>query len=515
MGVCLYYGVVKMIKLDCPACKNPLIGPEEFAGKKARCPVCRTRVPAPEIKSEPMPVETEAAAPVVESPVDDLLKEARSAKAAENRVKAAKRKSAPEPVEDAPKAKKRRRLTGAVIGFSAGIAAVLIAIIFTAVYISNVTRESRINHLISQTEMQLNTAVRAHSEANAHLESAREAMGRNDYGNAAVAYNRAYDSFRSAGERLAELSSSMEQSALRYPTLRGNPQWAGRRERVESLAGEVRTALAGEELTRGREAGDMVLFEGRWVTPEEYSRLHAESMERQGMVLYEGEWITYDEAQRRRGFVLHEGRWITQEQYEAIRAQEEARQAAIEERRRRDAEDARRREEERRLRLDRFPPAAETWVVDDFATPGTWSRVDWANPVAVDYVQRNNRDVLQLQVGGGREDKAAIEINIGADFSSRRTLTINIENTGQQQAAVAIAFQTNDFFESRPQAIRPGSNQLRFDLTAGDFKSRQSNWAHSARLGGVDHVARLIILIYGGPDQTYYIHNIYATGGPQ
>lgn len=499
-----------MIKLDCPACGNPLIGPDEFAGKSARCPACRTSVPAPEITAPEPTEQTPAPAKTEDSSADDLLSEARAAAKKETRPETKKKTASEKPIDASPK-KKHNVATGTIVAFSLGIAAILIAGIVTAAYVSNVTRERRIGHLNAQSQLQLNSARRSYEDAMGYIEQARDAMEQNEHDNAAVAYTRARTHLETARSRLSNLIRNMDASAGRYSQISNHQEWTQRRDAANRLADSVKDRLESEEVRKGQEAGEVVLFEGQWVTPEEYSRLYAESMERQGMVQYEGEWVTFDEAQRRRGYVLHEGNWITQEQLEAIRARVEARQAALEERRRRDAQEAARREEERRRRLDRFPPDAETWVIDDLATEGAWSAAAWANPCSIALVQREGRNALQLEARQGGDDKSAIQIDIGADFSSRRSLTIDIENTGRRYASIAIAFQTNDFYESRPERIQPGKNNITFDLTSGDFKSRRTDWAHSSRLMATENVARMFILIYRGDSQTYYITNIYAS----
>ncbi|MFO7906198.1 MAG: hypothetical protein R6U98_26310 [Pirellulaceae bacterium] len=203
-----------MIKLDCPACGNPLKGPDEFAGKSARCPACRTSVAAPQ-QTAPAPVE-HAAAPVEKDPAEDLLKEARSAAARQKPESGASRKPANEKPVDASPKKRRHLPTGTVIAFSVGIFIFLIAGIITAVYVSNVMRQRRIDYLIAQSELQLNTARRAYEEAQGHLERARDAMEQNQHDEAAVAYTRAQNSLETTRGRLAQIISSMEGQGIRF-----------------------------------------------------------------------------------------------------------------------------------------------------------------------------------------------------------------------------------------------------------------------------------------------------------
>jgi len=62
-----------MIKTDCPKCRNPLMAPDEYAGKSARCPVCKTAVPA--AAAEPKAPAPELTPAGVEQLLKDVLVE--------------------------------------------------------------------------------------------------------------------------------------------------------------------------------------------------------------------------------------------------------------------------------------------------------------------------------------------------------------------------------------------------------------------------------------------------------
>lgn len=67
---------------------------------------------------------------------------------------------------------------------------------------------------------------------------------------------------------------------------------------------EERDRLKAAAAEAEKRAKGLVKYGDKWVTPEDKERLE------QGLLQFEGEWMTFEESQRRQGLEEHEGRWI-------------------------------------------------------------------------------------------------------------------------------------------------------------------------------------------------------------
>ena len=72
--------------------------------------------------------------------------------------------------------------------------------------------------------------------------------------------------------------------------------------------------LAAEATEAAQRAKGLVPYGGRWVSPEDKARLE------QGLIQVDGEWLTFEEAQRAKGLEEFEGRWIARSEAIARRS---------------------------------------------------------------------------------------------------------------------------------------------------------------------------------------------------
>jgi hypothetical protein len=130
-------------------------------------------------------------------------------------------------------------------------------------------------------------------------------------------------------------------------------------------------------------------------------------------------------------------------------------------------------------------------------------------------VQQGDGNVLELKAQKGTAGKCAISLDLGVDFTSRGVLTLQIENTGKVPApgeaplAAAIAVDSGLYYESRQIPLRPGANEIKINIAAGDFKCKP-NWTHDSKIQGLNYVIHLYLLLYGGADTTFRIDNVYV-----
>lgn len=119
-------------------------------------------------------------------------------------------------------------------------------------------------------------------------------------------------------------------------------------------------------------------------------------------------------------------------------------------------------------------------------------------------------------------DKAAIVMRRPLTLKGRAKLGMLVANRGSEEIRIGIAVKTGQewtYFESRPQLVKPTDSgkefqQLTFDLGASDFKSKATNWDHTAAITGLDQVRELQILVHNGRrDASLWIAGIAFEGG--
>jgi len=174
----------------------------------------------------------------------------------------------------------------------------------------------------------------------------------------------------------------------------------------------------------------------------------------------------------------------------------------------------------RRLRAaeiaKRFPPSATSWTLDDFEGQGhNWSAVRWdnANPCDLSVVTGTATGRLRIKLVGGDKEKSAIVRPVGLDFSSRSRIRMDIFNDCGSVLRVAIAIQTNSYYESRWKYLKIGqNNNVTFNLAAGDYKSAATRWTPAARIAKLQSVGYIYLLFYNRSGEIL-LDNIRALGG--
>ncbi len=96
-------------------------------------------------------------------------------------------------------------------------------------------------------------------------------------------------------------------------------------------------------------------------------------------------------------------------------------------------------------------------------------------------------------------------------MSSFDALQIDIINEMNSEIKLAIAFNTDDYYESPAVPIPPGrTNGVAFRLRTSDFKSQQTDWKHTAPIRQLDKVDDLMLVIYAEKEGTLRVDNIIA-----
>jgi len=505
-----------MIKRDCPTCESPLKAPDEYAGKTPRCPVCKTPVPAVAPTPEPAAKTPEKPKSVVDELLEDAARGGEPPKPTPVRREVSRRKPRQVAPKTAPAPRRRPFPVGTVVVFALSLLAVTVAAIWAFQYVSDKARERRLAEIVGKVSRRTGDLEAGWRRAEEAREKAWTMANEKDtpetYDAARAGFVAARQEYEKIQQQAAQLQERLVEWSTTYPD---ESRLAEARKKVRELVQRVEAALDGKQMKLGPRLGkDYVLFEGEWLTPEEKEKRFRKRMLELGMVQDEktGEWITPAERNRRRGLVEFEGKWYPKDVAERLKAEAEAKAAMAKKREEQLAALEKKRREELLRRASRFQPDKPVWVLDDFEKgPARWRGMPWGHEVEVRSVKRGDTRQLLIKVRKTNADKVAVGLRLGRDFSSRKTLTLEVENAGDRNAKIAVAFQTDAFYESQQQTLRVGKNVLAFDLEAGNFKCEATGWVHKSPLKGRNRVRQIFLLIYRSVEsQTFYVDNVLA-----
>jgi len=127
-----------------------------------------------------------------------------------------------------------------------------------------------------------------------------------------------------------------------------------------------------------------------------------------------------------------------------------------------------------------------------------WQVEGWGNPATVQVtVSDGNKMLAIVSPEGGKQDKTAVSVSRRLDLSGKKRLLFSAHVEGAQPLQLAVAFITDDYYESRLVALKPGWNtDVAIDVSGQDFKSRATNWAFKTPINNLNRVNRLVFLIY-------------------
>ena len=499
------------MKVRCPGCKEFFDVPDG-ASRKAPCPTCggQVLIEAAEKVSEadskgdlldellleirkpealhPLPIATGAAPPAAGWP--------------EATPEAAERQSSPrKPKSHFPRrpsrvyGKKLSLLRSPTLAVILGIL-VLVGVGFLVVHFI-------IDGVRNQTaRTALERANGQESSIRSRLETADQYRAEKDYNKALDAYGRVVTLTRPLLDRLRDSAADLKPGDLLEKINAADVTLAAYLKRAEDgrNADEVKYGAQG-----------LVNFDGEWMTPENMQKMIDAKMKAEGRQLYEDEWLTQEEINQRKGLVEYNGHWVTKAEYERLRAQATTNTVTPPPK------------EVPKPPVPRpvnrlYPPDEKTWVLDDFDTAGhSWTPVRWdnANPCAIQRIGDTTSGQMKITLSGGEHDKSAIVRPLRLDFSNRSMLRMDIVNNCGEPLRVAIALQTNSYYETRwyqPQ-LKPGLNKnVSFDLKARDFKCAATRWIPSASVARLQQVAYLYILFYNQSGEVI-LDDIQALGG--
>jgi hypothetical protein len=131
-----------------------------------------------------------------------------------------------------------------------------------------------------------------------------------------------------------------------------------------------------------------------------------------------------------------------------------------------------------------------------------WSAARWGDLALCRQfkVGETKRKLLYLATGGGKKSKAAAILGTRLLLADEGAVKVQIYNRSPAAVKVAIAMwlgRRGTYFESPARAVAVGKwQELKFDLTARDYKSAASKWQYKAALGKDRRLSRVAVLLY-------------------
>lgn len=98
--------------------------------------------------------------------------------------------------------------------------------------------------------------------------------------------------------------------------------------------------------------------------------------------------------------------------------------------------------------------------------------------------------------------------SLGQEFSR---VTLDVYNKGPAKISVALAFETDEYYESQAVPLEKGWNKnISFMLRAKVFKSKASNWQYETSVNLGSPLKKMFVLFYrdGGNEGTFFVDNL-------
>ena len=487
------------MKVYCPVCNQEVAFSEGAAGSVLRCPGCDASFtshadPAAEGQEE----LHDALLDDVLGEVRQLAAQQRSAVAAAPSVAAPAGKRVPRerhraaPVRYEPASS--RVAWGHVIAVTSGVVLVLVAGYLAVSHLRISIREQFASSTLS----------RAHAAAGsiaAVLKSADNSRAAKDYAKALKGYQTVVLRSRGTLRSLKEADKN----------LRSGPSKERTASAIEDVSAYLKRGVEGQDNPEVKfGARGLVEYDGQWVSPERKKELFEAKMRAEGRRLYQGKWLTEHEIHEAKGEVLYHGRWIAKADLDKFLEAEKKRKTPPKPTQPTGLPTPPR-------PAATFPVSASQWVLDTFEDGShRWSPAPWqrANPCSLSIESGRATKRLCVTMRGGNFHKSAIVRRLRLDFKSRSRLVMDIFNQCREPVRIAIALETDTYYESRWKMLKTGSNNsFSFNLDTGDFKCAATHWAHATYLSHPESLKHLYILLYYDRPGEIFIDNITAVGG--
>jgi hypothetical protein len=117
-------------------------------------------------------------------------------------------------------------------------------------------------------------------------------------------------------------------------------------------------------------------------------------------------------------------------------------------------------------------------------------------------VEKTGRTLMYLATGGGEKGKAGATLAVPLVLAEKGAVRLAAYNNSDAPVKLGVAFWTAPggvYYESRPKDVPAGKwIELDFDLNAGDYKCKASEWRHTASLPAARRVGQVALLLHHG-----------------
>lgn len=151
-------------------------------------------------------------------------------------------------------------------------------------------------------------------------------------------------------------------------------------------------------------------------------------------------------------------------------------------------------------------------VIDEPSGFQRWHGESWADPVTLGLERQpgTGKQVIALRQQDGDNKKWVMSIDQPLDLRLYDVLTVDVQVS--EPVAISLAVWTqpgNVIFESRAQTVRKGqARRLSFELKGEQFKSQTTNWQFGTEIQNPANVIRITLFIYGRSKDSILIRNL-------
>lgn len=151
-----------------------------------------------------------------------------------------------------------------------------------------------------------------------------------------------------------------------------------------------------------------------------------------------------------------------------------------------------------------------------------WAVAEWEDPGRISQMTllAKGRSLMCVTTAGGDKGKTAAVLTRDMALAGKGSLRVAAYNPGPTAVQVAAAFWFSEgwvYYESPPQILPAAAwKTLSFDLAAADYKTKSSDWKHTAALWKRDEAKQLALLIFGaGKPASVYFDGLVVDTAPR
>lgn len=156
------------------------------------------------------------------------------------------------------------------------------------------------------------------------------------------------------------------------------------------------------------------------------------------------------------------------------------------------------------------PVKEEVVAVKEGLEAKKWQPLTWGNKTSLSTQVVNSNKLLAVSVEGGEKDKGPFSNAGRYDFSKKGNLLFDVYNYQKTPISIAVALidNKNEYYESRTIRVMHGWNiDQMMDVKKTNWKTKTSNWRHTAEVKNINDIRQIIFLVYNGRSKSMLSFN--------